>query len=155
MWHLNLLSHLEYSLLQVTKLQRNSERLFFLQKGEGHFENYVDLSMLFLQHLNWNLLAFSNFDFEHYLWKKYCKGFQNSKIINSIKTDFSEYFPSPCVFQFSVYIHSLHSQEYSYFHETQICLNGETNFIGQICRTEIILHEGTNDQIHRKWGVGA
>ena len=97
---------------------RGIRETFLLVKGVGHFENYVDLSMLFLQHLNWNLLAFSHFDFEQYLWKKYCKGFQNSKIINSIKTDFSEYFPSPCVFQFSVYIHSLHSQEYSYFHET-------------------------------------
>ena len=40
------------------------------QKEEDHFENDVDLSMLLLQHLNWNLLAFlpalSRFDVEHY-----------------------------------------------------------------------------------------
>ena len=71
MWDLSLLSHSDYFLLHVSKWQTNGEKLFKnLQKGEGHFENYVNLPMLLLQYRNWNLLTFppalSYFGFEHY-----------------------------------------------------------------------------------------
>ena len=67
MWRLRLLTNLHYPLLQVSKRQRNGEKLFKnLRKVEGYFENYMELSMLFLQRLNWNLsaflTAFSHFD---------------------------------------------------------------------------------------------
>ena len=82
----------------MTKWQSNGKKfLQNLRKGWGHFENYEDLSMLFLQYLNWNLLAFLpalfHFKLDHYPWKKYYKGFQNSKI-SSTKVDFLDYFSS-------------------------------------------------------------
>ena len=51
-------------------------------------------------------------------------------------------------------VHSVSRLKYegNFFQEKAIY--GKTNFYGQICRRGVILHEGTNDQIHAKWGVG-
>ena len=78
------------------------------------------MSMLFSQHLNWNLLAFfpelSHFDLEHNSKKnnksKIVKAFKVLKqSINPTKDDFLVNFLSSYIFQFPAYIFSLDCRE--------------------------------------------
>ena len=100
MWCLNPLNHLYYSLLYVTKWQRNWREAFQgLLKGGGWSWNDVNLSILFWEHTIWYLLRFlaalPYFNFEYYSWRKrlICLLF-NSKIVNYFSSFFFlSYFP--------------------------------------------------------------
>ena len=66
-----------YSLLCVTKWQEWGEIFEELAKEGGSFWNNVDVSVLFSNHLNWNLLVFlpelSHFDLERNSYKQIIK----------------------------------------------------------------------------------